>query len=101
MQASASENSSSQSVLIRLPNVPSVSNSSSSVVYAPNVMCFKKRFDKCWADLKIKFYHEAPLKYSELNYTKINTPQNIDFDGELSVEIMPFDLSTRPMSIIF
>ena len=23
---------------------------------------------------------------ASLNYTKINTPQNIDFDGELSVE---------------
>ena len=62
----------------------------SSVVNAPNVMCFEKRFDKCWADLKIKFHHEAPLIYSEFNYTKINTPQNIDFDSELSVEAMPF-----------
>ena len=31
--------------------------------------------------------------------TKINTPQNIDFDGEVSVEEMPFELSTRPVSI--
>ena len=58
----------------------------SSVVKASNVMCFEKRLDKCWADLKIKFDHEAPLNYSELSYTKINTPQNIDFDGELTVE---------------
>ena len=57
-----------------------------SVANAPNVMCFENRLDKCWADLKIKFDDEAPLNYSEFNYTKINTPQNIDFDGELSVE---------------
>ena len=57
-----------------------------SVVDAPNVKCFEKILDKYWADLKIKFFHEAPLNYSEFNYTKINTPQNIDFDGELSVE---------------
>ena len=38
------------------------------------------------ADLKIKFYYEAPLNYSEFNYTKIKKSQNIDFDGELSVE---------------
>ena len=50
------------------------------------MMGLEKRLDKCWADLKIKFDHEAPLNYSEFNYTKINTPQNIDFDGELSVE---------------
>ena len=55
-------------------------------MYAPNVMCFEKRLDKCWADLKIKFDHEARLNCSELSYTKINTPRNIDFDGELSVE---------------
>ena len=54
----------------------------SSVLNAPNVMCFEKRLHKCWADLKIKFYYKAPLNYSELNNTKINTPQNIDFDGE-------------------
>ena len=58
----------------------------SSVVNAPNVMCFEKRFDKCWADFKIKFDHEAPLNYSELNYTKINISRIINFDGELSVE---------------
>ena len=33
----------------------------SNVVNASNVMCFEKRLDKCWADLKIKFDHEAPL----------------------------------------
>ena len=49
-------------------------------------MCFEKRLDKCWADLKIKFEHGASLNYSEINYTKINAPQNIDFDSELSVE---------------
>ena len=58
----------------------------SSVVNAPSVVCFKKRFDKCWADLKIKFDNNAPFNYSKFNYTKINTPQNIDFNGELSVE---------------
>ena len=58
----------------------------SNVVNASNVMCFEKRPDKCWADLKIKFDHEAPLSYTEFDYTKINTPQNIDIDGELSVE---------------
>ena len=58
----------------------------SSVVNAPNVMCFEKRLDKCWADLKIEFDHEDPLNYRKNNYTKINTPQNIQFDGELSVE---------------
>ena len=57
----------------------------SSVVNASNVMCFEKRFNKCWADLKIEFYDEAPLIYSEFNYNKINAPQNIHFDGELSV----------------
>ena len=40
----------------------------SSVVNAPNIMCFEKRLDKCWADLKIKFDYEAPLNYSEFNY---------------------------------
>ena len=58
----------------------------SNVVNASNVMCFEKRLDKCWADLKIKLDHEAPLNYSELNYSKICKSQNIDFDGELSVE---------------
>ena len=63
----------------------------SSVVNAPNVMCIEKRLDKCWTDLKIKLDHEAPLNYSEINYsefcyTKISTPQNIDFDSELRVE---------------
>ena len=38
------------------------------------------------SDLEIKFYYKAPLNYSAFKYTKINTPQNIDFDGELSVE---------------
>ena len=38
------------------------------------------------ADLKINFFTKAPLHYPEINYSKINTPQNIDFDGELSVE---------------
>ena len=49
-------------------------------------MCFEKRLDKCWADLKIKFDHEAYLNYSEFNDTKIDTPPNIDIDGELRVE---------------
>ena len=40
----------------------------------------------CLADLKVKFDHEAPHNYSEISYTKINKSQNIDFDGELSVE---------------
>ena len=56
------------------------------VVAKTNKILHTPGLDKCWTDLKIKFYHEAPLKYSESNYTKINTPQNIDFDGELSVE---------------
>ena len=34
----------------------------SSVVNAPNVMCFERRLDKCLADLKVKFDHEAPLR---------------------------------------
>ena len=58
----------------------------SNVVNASNVMCFEKRLDKCWANLKIKFDHEAPLNYSEFNYSKISKSQNIDFDGKLSVE---------------
>ena len=58
----------------------------SSVVNAPSVMCFEKRLDKCWADLKINFDYEAPLNYSEFNYTKINAPQILT-DGELSVEV--------------
>ena len=49
-------------------------------------MCLEKRLNKCLADLKIKFGFEAPLSYSEFNYTKISTPENIDVDGELSVE---------------
>ena len=44
----------------------------SNVVNASNVMCFEKRLDKCWADLKIKFDHEAPLNYSEFKYTKVS-----------------------------
>ena len=36
----------------------------SNVVNASNVMCFEKRLDKCWADLKIQFDHEDPLNYS-------------------------------------
>ena len=39
----------------------------SSVVNAPNVMCFEKRLDKCWIDLKIKLDNEAPFNYSEFN----------------------------------
>ena len=35
---------------------------------------------------KIKFDHEAPLNYSEFNYSKISKSQNIDFDSKLSVE---------------
>ena len=49
-------------------------------------MCFEKRLAKCWADLKIKFDHEAPLNYSEFKYTNVSKLKNIDFDGELSVE---------------
>ena len=59
---------------------------SSNVVNASNVMCFKKRLDTCWGDLEIKFEHEAPLNYTEFNYSKIIKSQNIDFDGQLSVE---------------
>ena len=59
---------------------------SSNVVNASNVMCFEKRLDKCWADLKIIFDHEAPLNYSEFKYTKVSKSKNVDFDGELSVE---------------
>ena len=58
----------------------------SNVVNASNVMCFEKRLDKYWADLKIKFDHEAPLNYSEFKYTEVSKSKNIDFDGELSVE---------------
>ena len=53
-------------------------------------MCFEKRLDKCWADFKKlnksleKIDYEAPL--NKFSYSKINTPQNIDFDGELNVE---------------
>ena len=43
----------------------------SNVVNASNVMCFQKRLDKCWADHKIKFDHEAPLNYSAFKYTKV------------------------------
>ena len=43
----------------------------SCLVNAPNVICLEKRLDKCWAYLKIKFYHETPHIYSLLNYTKI------------------------------
>ena len=77
-----------------------------NVVNISNVMCLEKRLDKCWADLNIKLDHEAPLNYSGLNYlglnylglnylglnysglnySKISKSQNIDFDGELSVE---------------
>ena len=35
---------------------------------------------------QIKFDHEAPLNDSEFSYSKISKSQNIDFDGELSVE---------------
>ena len=35
----------------------------SNVVDAPSVICFKNKLDKCWADPKIKFDHEAPLNY--------------------------------------
>ena len=72
--------------LFSIRNVDIWNRLPSSVVNAPNVMCFEKRLDKCWTDHKIKLDHEGPLNYSELNYTKINTPQNTDFDGELSVE---------------
>ena len=58
----------------------------SNVVNASNVMCFEKRRDKCCADLRIKFDHEAPLNYSEFKYTNVSKRKNIDFDGELSVE---------------
>ena len=58
----------------------------SSVIDTPNVVCFEKRINKCCADLKIKFDHEAPLNYSEFSYSKINKSLNIDFDGTLSVE---------------
>ena len=46
-----------------------------------------------------KLDREAPLNYSEFSYTKINTPQNIDFDGELSVEEIKFEVSARPVNI--
>ena len=36
----------------------------SNVVNASNVVCFEKRLDKCWADLKVKFDHDALLNYS-------------------------------------
>ena len=62
-------------------------------------MCFEKRLDKCWADLKIKFDHEAPLNYSEFKYTNVSKWKNIDFDGELSVEANAIELSTRPVSM--
>ena len=58
----------------------------SNVANASNVMYLEERLDKCWADLKIKIYPEVPLNYSELNYTKIDKSQNIDFGGELNVE---------------
>ena len=44
----------------------------SNVVNASNVLCFEKRLNKCWADIKIKFDHEAPLNYSEFKYTKVS-----------------------------
>ena len=61
-------------------------SSSSYVVNASNFMCFEERLDKCWADLKIKFDHEAPLSNSDINYSKNSKSQNIDIDGELNVD---------------
>ena len=44
----------------------------SNIINASNVICFEKRLDKCYADLKIKFDHDAPLNYSEFKYTKVS-----------------------------
>ena len=44
----------------------------SNVVNASNVMCFEKRLDKCWADLKIKFDHEAHLTIQRLCTPKLS-----------------------------
>ena len=60
-------------------------------------MCFEKILDKCWADLK-KFWGMKPHLTTQFNYSKISKSLNIYFDGELSVEAMPFELSTRPVS---
>ena len=56
------------------------------VIRIIDLLDLNKGEHRCWADLKIKFDHEAPLNYSEFNYCKISKSQNIDFDGELSVE---------------
>ena len=44
----------------------------SNVVNASNVMCFEKRLDKCWADLKIKFDHEANLTIQRVSTPKLS-----------------------------
>ena len=44
----------------------------SNVVNASNVMCFEKRLDKCWADLKIKFDHEAHLTIQRVSTPKLS-----------------------------
>ena len=43
----------------------------SNVINASNVMCFENRLDKCWADLKIKFDHEAHLTIQRLSTPKL------------------------------
>ena len=45
------------------------------------MICFEKRFDNVWADLKIKFDHKATFHYIE-----VNTLTNTEFNNELSVE---------------
>ena len=71
---------------------------SSNVVNAPNVMCFEKSPEKCWADLKIKFDHEAPLNYSEFNYPKLENHIILTLTASRVLRQMPFELSTRHVS---
>ena len=43
----------------------------SNVVNASNVMCFEKRLDKCWADLKINFIMKPHLTTQSLSTPKL------------------------------
>ena len=48
---------------------------------APNMICFEKKFDNGWADLKITFDH----------YIEFNTLTNTEFNNE-SIETAMQDL---------
>ena len=43
----------------------------SNVVNASNVMCFEKKLDKCWADLKINFIMKPHLTIQSLTTPKL------------------------------